>query len=496
MAQCSRRGFLRAAGLAGAAAFAGRARAVTPCRPNFLFILADDLSPFSLGAYGNAVCRTPHLDRLAAEGMTVDGAHIMGSWSGAVCTPSRTMLMTGRGLWHIPGQGNPHAKDPALVPPNMPEHSLPAVFNRAGYDTFRTCKEGNSYPAANALFKTRHERTCRDDAGDCGSAWHADRVLEHLDRRRTEGARDPFLIYLGFSFPHDPRNANPERLARYGAVNDLAPDAPVNPAAPPLPANYLPEHPFPHGHPKLRDEEQVQGVMRSRAEAVVRNETGREYACIEEMDAQIGRVLDRLRETGELESTYVVFTADNGIAVGRHGLMGKQNLYEHSWRVPFIARGPGIAPGSRAAGNLYLMDLLPTFCDLASVAAPATCEGVSFRAVLEGRADTAREVLYGAYCGGTKPGMRCVKRGDWKLVTYDVLDGSVRRTQLFNLRENPLELLEEHHAEAVAALTGFRPAPHQRNLADDPAHAETRASLEALLLAEQARLDDPHRPQG
>ena len=361
--------------LAGAAAFAGRARAVTPCRPNFLFILADDLAPFSLAAYGNAVCRTPHLDRLAAEGMTVDGAHIMGSWSGAVCMPSRTMLMTGRGLWHIPGQGNPHAKDPALVPPDLAAQSLPAVFNRAGYDTFRTCKEGNSYPAANALFKTRHERTCRDDAGDCGSAWHADRVLEHLDRRRTEGARDPFLIYLGFSFPHDPRNAHPDRLARYGAVNELVPDAPVNPAAPPLPANYLPEHPFPHGHPKLRDEEQVQGVMKSRAEAVIRNETGREYACIEEMDAQIGRVLDRLQETGELESTFVVFTADNGIAVGRHGLMGKQNLYEHSWRVPFLARGPGIAPGSRAAGNLYLMDLLPTFCDLASVAAPATCEG-------------------------------------------------------------------------------------------------------------------------
>ncbi|HPA41708.1 MAG TPA: hypothetical protein PKV69_06820 [Candidatus Hydrogenedentes bacterium] len=115
--------------------------------------------------------------------------------------------------------------------------------------------------------------------------------------------------------------------------------------------------------------------------------------------------------------------------------------------------------------------------------------------MLEGRADTVREILYGAYCGGTKPGMRCVKRGDWKLVTYDVLDGAVRRTQLFNLRENPLELLEEHHAEAMAALTGFRPAPHQRNLADDPAHAETRAALEALLLAEQARLDDPHRPR-
>ena len=107
-----------------------------------------------------------------------------------------------------------------------------------------------------------------------------------------------------------------------------------------------------------------------------------------------------------------------------------------------------------------------------------------------------REVLYGAYCGGTKPGMRCVKRGDWKLITYDVLEGAVRRTQLFNLRENPLELLEEHQAETVIALTGNRPASRQRNLADDPASAETRKSLEELLLETQKQLDDPYRPRG
>ena len=104
-----------------------------------------------------------------------------------------------------------------------------------------------------------------------------------------------------------------------------------------------------------------------------------------------------------------------------------------------------------------------------------------------------REVLYGVYCGGTKPGMRCVKRGDWKLIKYDVLDGKVRETQLFNLAENPDEFLEQHHAEEVVALTGHKPAPNQKNLADDPRFAKVRQELEALLLAEQRRLDDPFR---
>jgi arylsulfatase A-like enzyme len=104
----------------------------------------------------------------------------------------------------------------------------------------------------------------------------------------------------------------------------------------------------------------VQGVGVHRDPATIRNELGREYACIENIDIQIGRVLDKLEAMGELENTYVFFTSDHGIAVGRHGLMGKQNLYEHTWRVPFMVRGPGIRPSSRASGYIYLLDVLPT----------------------------------------------------------------------------------------------------------------------------------------
>lgn len=461
----------------------GTARGADP-RPNFLFVVVDDQSPFALKAYNpDSVLDTPNIDRLAKEGMVLDAAYHMGSWSGAVCTPSRTMVMTGRTVWHIPG--SPHKGDAKLVPPDMPDHTLPAVFNKAGYATMRTCKIGNSYEPANKLFTVRKDATKRGDTDATGSAWHADRVLEYLDERAKAKTAAPFLIYFGFSHPHDTRDGKPELLKKYGAVNhtDKAALPPASDKQPPLPVNYLPAHPFSIGHPNLRDEVAVSGVWEKRDERTIRNEIGRECACSENIDTQIGRVLKKLEDSGELKNTYVVYVADHGMAVGRHGLQGKQNLYEHTWRVPCVVKGPGIKPGTRAPGNVYLLDVLPTLCDLAGIAPPKTAEGVSFRSVLEGKARTVRDVLYGAYSGGTKPGHRAVRAGDWKLIKYDVLDGKVRETQMFNLAQNPHEFLAEHK----------RKGPHETNLAGDPKFADKRKELEGLLLKEMQRLDDPHR---
>ena len=409
------------------------------------------------------------------------------------------MIMSGRTVWHIPDKKkfgrNPNARDPKLVPPDLAESTLAAVMNRAGYDTMRTCKNGNSYEAANAKFTVRRDSTKRGPTDETGSAWHAEQVLDYLEERQATNDEDPFLIYFGFSHPHDTRDGKPELLKKYGAVNYTNPKQPppANPQAPPLPVNYLPGHPFPHGHPGLRDEDKVKGVWTRRDEATIRNELGREFACSENIDIQIGRVLKKLAKMGELENTYVFYTSDHCMAIGRHGLQGKQNLYEHTWRVPLIVKGPGIKAGSRAMGNVYLLDVLSTICDLTGVKKPATSEGISFRPVLEGKKETIRDVLYGVYCGGTKPGMRCVKQGDWKLIKYDVIEGQVRETQLFNLADNPHELLAEHQARKVVKLTGNKPAKAQRNLADDPKFAGKRKEMEALLLAEQQRLDDPFR---
>jgi hypothetical protein len=104
-----------------------------------------------------------------------------------------------------------------------------------------------------------------------------------------------------------------------------------------------------------------------------------------------------------------------------------------------------------------------------------------------------RDVLYGVYNGGTKPGMRSVLKDGWKLIKYDVLNGSVRETQLFNLNTNPGEYLVEHQDPSVTALTGVTPTKDQVNLAGDPAHAAKLAEMEALLLQEMRRLNDPWR---
>jgi arylsulfatase A-like enzyme len=320
-------------------------------------------------------------------------------------------------------------------------------------------------------------------------------VLRYLTDREAQNDTDPFLIYFGFSHPHDTRDGKPELLKKYGAVNHTNPNElpPANPMAPPLPVNYLPAHPFHHGHPNLRDEVKVKGVWRNRDERTIRNELGREFACSENIDIQIGRVLKKLEAMGELDNTYVIYTADHGMAIGRHGLQGKQNLYQHTWRVPFIVAGPGIEPGTRALGNIYLLDVLSTLCDLAGIPIPESSEGISFKPILDGQKSQVRETLYGVYCGGTKPGMRCVRKGDWKLIKYDVLDGKVRQTQLFNLAENPHEFLSQHHASGLSDLIGVKPTANQVNLADDKKHAAKRAEMEALLLDEMQRWDDPYR---
>ena len=463
-------------------------------RPNILFIIVDDQSPFDLKVYNRqSMLQTPTLDRLAADGMVFDGAYHMGSFSGAVCTPSRHMVMCGRTLWHLPI--SPGAKKNKLCPDHLELQTMGAVFNRGGYATMRTCKMGNSYEAANKQFTVRRDATKRGGDDESGSAWHAAQVLNYLNDREARKDNDPFLIHFGFSHPHDTRDGRPELLAKYGAVNHADPATlpPENPRSPALPINYLPKHPFDHGHPGLRDEVDVSGVWKNRDERTIRNELGREFACSENIDIQIDRVLKKLEAMAELDNTYIFYTADHGMAIGRHGLQGKQNLYQHTWRVPLIVKGPGIKAGTRVEGNVYLLDILATLCDVTGVPTPESNEGMSFKTVLLGQQETIRDVLYGVYNGGTKPGMRCVKRGDWKLIKYDVLDGNVRETQLFNLKENPDELLAEHHDSAVAELSHSRPTGAQVNLAKDPKYAEKLAEMETLLLAEMRRFNDPWR---
>ncbi|WP_372650538.1 sulfatase-like hydrolase/transferase [Draconibacterium sp.] len=454
-----------------------------PKQPNFLFILVDDQSAFDLKLYNsNSILETPNIDKLAQGGMVFESARHMGSMNGAVCTPSRHMIMSGRTVWNLPASAL-HQKQTDFNP--IDTMTIGAVFNRAGYKTMRTCKKGNSYPNANNQFTVVHDATKRGGTEESGSAWHAKQVLDYLGEREAGQDEDPFFIYFGFSHPHDERNGTPELLAKYGATNHKDKESlpPANPKQPEVPVNYLSEHPFFHGHPALRDEERVPGVWKNRDVNTISNEQGREFACSENIDIQIGKVLKKLEEMGELENTYIIYTADHGIAIGRHGLMGKQNLYEHCWRVPFIVNGPGIKAGTRVEGNIYLLDVLPTLCELAGIEIPETVQGKSFKSVLESKQESVRDVMYGVYAGGTKPGIRTIKKGDWKLIKYDMMDGAVRETQLFNLAENPYEYLPEHG----------KTNEMQTDLAENPKYAEKLAEMEALLLEQMEEHNDPYR---
>ncbi|MEX2605928.1 MAG: sulfatase-like hydrolase/transferase [Kiritimatiellia bacterium] len=482
-----------------------------PVPPNFVFIITDDQDTYSVGAYrrheasenkGDGTpydIQTPHIDRIAEQGMLFHQARIMGANAPAVCQPSRTSIMTGKSIWR-----NTQGVTAAVT--------LPGIFNRGvrsdavdlPYATYRTCKEGNSYPTANNEFTVVADATKRGNTDGEGSEWHGDRALDFLDHWRAnhQPAGKPFLLYLGFSHPHDTRNARPDLAARYGAVNTNNPGGiDLNPDAPPLPLNHLPVdaptgipanfpfHPFDNGHLNVRDEVSADGIGKYRTEAVVRNEIGRNFAAIDWIDTQVGRVLDQLEDpdgdgdTADslLENTYVIFTSDHGIAIGRHGLQGKQNLYGHTWRVPYIVMGPGIEPGSRSQALIYLHDSFATLCDLAGIDPPATwappVDSSSFRSVLEGATSTHREVLTGLYAGGDLPGIRAVTDGRFKLIATEANGGATRVTQLFDLESNPFELLPEHG---------------EPNLADRIAYAGIRRDLERHLAEQRIHSGDPH----
>jgi len=479
--------------------------AVAP--PNFLFIITDDQDTYSVGAYrrtepsetdaaGNPyVVDTPNIDRLADEGMLFHQMRLMGSTKAGVCAPSRTCIMSGKNSWQ-----RTEGVTGAVTFPGIFNRGVRSGTNDIPYATYRTCKYANTYDTANDEFNIRNDVTKRGNTDGHGSEWHADHGIDYIDHWQANHrpGNKPFLIYLGFSHPHDTRSArtSPDLAGRYHCINTTSPDSLVlDPDAPPLPLSHLsctpltyPAHPFDHGHLNVRDERSVSGVGKYRTEAVIRNEVGRHFACVDWIDRQIGRVLARLddpdgdgnQDDSVLDNTYIVFTTDHGIAIGRHGLQGKQNLYEHTWRVPYVVRGPGIAPGTETDALIYLHDTFPTFCDLVGLDLPATIDGNdgrSFGAVLENPGATHRDHLYGFYSGGSKPGMRAVTDGRFKMIKYDVGADATQVTQLFDLHENPFELLPEHGAP---------------NLANWPAYALVRQHLEEILMQERVDNGDPY----
>lgn len=407
-----------------------------PSRPNILFMIADDHRFDAIGAMGNATVQTPVLDSLMARGTTFRQTHIMGSLVGAVCVPSRAAVLTGANLFRS-----------GMQEINRELAVWPQVMRDAGYHTFATGKWHNdkqtfthSFAEGAKIFfggmsshfevpvydydaSGAYPNTARYIGEKFSTEMFTDEAVQFL---QDSDASAPFFLYLAFTSPHDPRTPPGEYATMYP------------PAEIPVPANFMPEHPFDNGEMRIRDE-----VLAPfpRTPEIVQQHMADYYGMISHMDAEMGRVLKTLEATGQLENTLIIYTADHGLAVGQHGLLGKQNLYSHSIRVPSIFAGPGVPEGKTVDALTYLYDVFPTVCELTDVACPSTVEGRSLVPLMEGSVVSVRETVFAAY----RDIQRTISDGDWKLIRYYVSKengAGTNRIQLFNLKEDPGETTE------------------------------------------------------
>ena len=422
----------------------------TSIRPNILFLFADDQRADTIAALGNPVIQTPNLDRLVHRGLAFNRAYMQGGMNAATCTPSRAMLLSGQNLFHI---------DENL----QRDETWPAAFARAGYTTFMSGKWhngrasiGRSFPAARAVFLGGMANPLTAPLCDVVDGKivnnrkadkHACEVFADETIRFLQAPNDgPFFAYVPFDAPHDPHIVPVGFPVHYDSEKI------------PLPLNFLPEHPWDNGEMAVRDELLL---PKPRPPEMVRAMIAEYYRYISYLDSQIGRVLDALEASPYATNTIIVFSADSGVARGSHGLIGKQNNYEHSLRVPLIIAGPGIPADRRTEAMCYLFDVLPTLGKRCGVVSPNQGDGFDFGATLANPTQPARHQLMFAY----KSVQRGFTDGRWKLICYP----QVGKTQLFDLKTDPLEIT---------------------NLAEKPEFAAKLAGLTAMLKAERLRSGD------
>ena len=484
-------------------------------RPNFLFMIADDMTYRAIHSLNNVGVRTPALDRLAASGCYFSHCYHQGSWTGAVCVASRTMLNTGlsafqaRGAWMRNGAFIPPGDEwmqVGTVGHNTIDdfQSWAETLRAAGYDTFltgkwhldRTLLERGfkstgpvgpgmfpSTPAGgNAYYRPRPgdpwepwDETLKGHWLDIGEleahgkikkipgrkekgghekakgiehscSLYTNHVVDYLENNAAK-SETSFFIYMGFNSPHDPRQSPREFLNMY-PQNEVE-----------VPPNFLPQHPFDQGDYKIRDEI-LAPFPRTRKDIQLHRKEY--YSLISYMDHQISGVLDALEASGKASNTYVIFTADHGLAVGEHGLMGKQNMYECSVRMPLMISGPGIAKGQIVDELVYQHCMYATTCDLAGVPVPKHVAFPSIAPMLHGNTKPVYDDVFSYYRGF----QRMVRTKTHKLIVYP----QVQITQLFDLEKDPWEMY---------------------NMVEDPASQSIKADLMSRLLRLQKELGDP-----
>lgn len=438
-------------------------------RPNIVFIFADDQCFQTINSLGNKEIETPNLDRLVRRGTTFSRAFNMGSWSGAVCVASRTMLNSGRFVW------NAHRIHNTSEQERQEGRWWSEYFKAAGYRTYMTGKWHCKADATKSFDVARDIRPGMPKATEAGynrpladgsdrwspsdpkfgGFWEggthwSEVVANHAcDYMKDAADRDdPFFTYLAFNAPHDPRQSPAEYVNKY-PTDSIA-----------VPTNFQPLYPYAEEigcGQRLRDERLAPFPRTPQAVKVHRQEY---YAIITHMDEMIGRILDALEATGKAQNTWIFFTADHGLAVGQHGLMGKQNLYDHSVRVPFVVVGPGVQAGKRIDEPIYLQDVMPTTLELCGIEIPEHVEFHSLLPLLEG-GESPYEAIYGCYLQK----QRSIRTDQYKLIVYP----AAKTLRLYDIQSDPHEI---------------------RDLADDASLKPILKELFAQLLGLQREMND------
>ena len=416
-------------------------------KPNILFLFADDQRFDTIHALGNKGIKTPNLDKLVKEGTTFTHAHIPGGTCGAVCMPSRAMLHTGRSLFKLDKQGQ-----------EIPEeHTLMGeVLRNEGYTSFGTGKWHNGIRAYarsfndgdNIFFGGMHDHWCVPvhsydptkqyakrirrvenysynnkphshiadgmHPGEHSTDFIAQSVIDFLDKKHEQ----PFFAYVSFLAPHDPRTM-PEEFRNLYRAEDIE-----------LPPNFMNYHPIEYNNTQCRDE-----VLAPYPRTIedTKNQIAEYYGMISHLDYQIGRILDKLEAVGEKENTLIIYTADNGLALGQHGLFGKQNLYEHSVRVPLIFSGQTIPKNEQRNQLVYLYDIFPTLCDFLKLEQPESILGKSFLSAFENKEVVIRDGLYLAYTDK----IRGLRKEGYKYIQHRYQ--GLETASLYNLEQDPYE---------------------------------------------------------
>lgn len=431
--------------------------------PNILFVFADDQCFDTIAALGNDEIETPNLDALAKRGTTFTRAYNMGSWSGAVCVASRMMLNSGRFLWDAEACYLDADQERAAG------RWWSEYMKAAGYRTYMTGKWHCRASAEKSFDVVRDVRggmpnqtpagynrpTVDPQTGEVSDPWSpsdpsfggfwkggthwSEVVANHSADFLKEASQSdqPFFMYLAFNAPHDPRQSPAEYVAKY-PVDDVR-----------LPENFQPMYPYAEemgAGKNLRDEKLAPFP---RTPLAVKTHRQEYYAIITHMDAMIGRILDDLRATGKEDNTWIFFSADHGLACGQHGLMGKQNLYDHSVRVPMMVIGPNVPGGKRIDEAVYLQDIMPTTLELAGVAKPEHVRFNSLLPLLAG-GQSPYDDIYGAYLDR----QRSILVDEFKLIVYP----KAKALRLYDTANDPLEMNDlagqQQHIQTVTRLFG------------------------------------------